>query len=108
MEISFDEFKKIELRIGEIISVEEIEGSEKLIKLKVSFGDEERQILAGIKKYYSSEDLVGNKFIFVTNLEKRKIMGLESQGMILAAGDENGNPVLICPDKDAKVGSIIR
>ena len=108
MEISFDEFKKIELRVGEIISVEDMEGSEKLIKLKVSFGDEERQILAGIKNYYSSEDLIGNKFVFVTNLEKRKMMGLESQGMILAAGDEDDRPVLICPEKDVKVGSIIR
>ena len=86
--INFDDFKKVEIKIGEIVEVEQIEGSEKLLKLKVSFGEEERQILSGIKNFYEDPQvLVGKKVPFVTNLEPRKMMGFESQGMILAVLD---------------------
>lgn len=85
--ITIDDFKKVEIKIGEILSVETIEGSDKLLKLKVNFGTEERQVLSGIKAYFSDPQvLVGKKCPFVTNLAPRSMMGLESQAMILATG----------------------
>lgn len=88
-QISIDDFKKVEIRIGEILSAEKIEGSDKLLKLKVRFGEEERQVLSGIAAHFPNpEDLVGKKCPFVTNLAPRMMMGLESQAMILAVGDE--------------------
>jgi methionyl-tRNA synthetase len=85
--ITIDDFKKVEIRIGEILSVELIEGSDKLLKLKVNFGTEERQVLSGIKAYFEDpQTLVGKRCPFVTNLAPRMMMGLESQAMILAAG----------------------
>lgn len=86
--ISIDDFKKVEIRIGEIMSAEPIEGSDKLLKLKVNFGDQERQVLSGIAKFAAPADLVGKRYPFVTNLAPRMMMGLESQAMILAVGDE--------------------
>jgi methionine--tRNA ligase beta chain len=86
-ELTIDDFAKVEIRIGEIISVEPIEGSEKLLKLKVNFGDHERQVLSGIKPYFPDpQQLVGKRCPFVTNLAPRMMMGLESQAMILAVG----------------------
>ncbi|HVV15224.1 MAG TPA: hypothetical protein VHD55_02400 [Candidatus Paceibacterota bacterium] len=91
--ISIDDFKKIEIRIGEIKSAEKIEGSDKLLKLKVMFGEEERQVLSGISAYFPNpEDLVGKKCPFVTNLAPRTMMGLESQAMILATGGDGETP----------------
>ncbi|OGG73747.1 hypothetical protein A3A40_02455 [Candidatus Kaiserbacteria bacterium RIFCSPLOWO2_01_FULL_54_20] len=85
--ITMDDFKKVEIQIGEIVSVEHIEGSDKLLKLKVNFGDYERQVLSGIKVYFPDpQALVGKRCPFVTNLAPRVMMGLESQAMILATG----------------------
>lgn len=84
--ISIDDFKKVEIRVGEVLSAEEIEGSDKLLKLKVNFGTEERQVLSGIKAHVAPEQIVGKRFPFVTNLAPRMMMGLESQAMILAVG----------------------
>lgn len=85
--ITVDDFKKVEIKIGEIRSAEPIEGSDKLLKLRVNFGAEERQVLSGIKAYFPDpQALVGKKCPFVTNLAPRMMMGLESQAMILAAG----------------------
>ncbi len=86
--ISIDDFKKVEIRIGEVMSAEPIEGSEKLLKLRVNFGDEERQVLSGIAKFVQPQNLVGKRYPFVTNLAPRMMMGLESQAMLLAVGDE--------------------
>ena len=87
--ISIDEFKKVEIRVGEIRSAEPVEGSEKLLKLEVDFGDEKRQVVSGIAKYFPNlSDLVGKRCAFVTNLEPRMLMGLESQAMILATGGD--------------------
>ena len=88
--ISIDEFKKVEIRAGKILSVELIEGSDKLLKLSVGFGEEApRQILSGIKKYFEDpQELVGVTCAFVTNLEPREMMGLTSQGMIMAASGD--------------------
>lgn len=108
MEATYEDFSKLEFRVGLVTSAEEVENSEKLLKLMVDFGDEERQVIAGVKKFYSPDDLLGNKFIFVTNLQKRTIMGLESQGMLLAAEDEDGNTVALRPEKDIAPGSKIK
>lgn len=91
--ISIDDFKKVEIRIGKIMSAERIEGSDKLLKLKVNFGSEDRQVLSGIAAYFPNpEDLVGKQCPFVTNLAPRMMMGLESQAMILATGGDGETP----------------
>lgn len=87
--INYDDFKKVEITLGKILSAEKIEGSDKLLKLSVDFKEESgpRQILSGIRKYFEDESvLVGQKCMFVTNLEPRKMMGLESNGMLFALG----------------------
>ena len=86
---TIDDFFKIEMKVGKILSAENIEGSDKLLKLSVSFGEENpRTVLSGIKKYFSDPQiLVGKKYGFVTNLDPRPMMGFESQAMILAASD---------------------
>lgn len=91
MTISIDDFKKIEIKIGHILSAEKIEDTDKLLKLSVDFGEEKpRQIVSGIAIYFPAvEDLVGKKCAFATNLEPRVIKNLESQGMILAVSGEN-------------------
>ncbi len=105
--ITFDDFRKLEIRIGKIISSEKIEGADKLLKLEVDFGDEKRQIVAGIAEVYSSEQIVGKEIPVLTNLEPRKIRGIESQGMILAI-DVNGKPILLYPEREVMPGSVVR
>lgn len=92
--ISIDDFKKVEITVGEILSVERIEGSDKLLKLKVNFGEENpRQVLSGIGPYFDDVSvLVGRRYPFVTNLAPRMMMGLESQAMILATGGTPEEP----------------
>lgn len=107
-EISFEEFQKVEMRVGKVVEAAEIPGSKKLLKLIVDFGDEKRQSVAGIKPNYSPNQLVGKKYVFVVNLERRKMMGVESQCMILAAEDEEGNVVLVAPERDVREGSKVR
>ena len=107
MNITLDEFKKAELKVATVLSAENIEGSEKLLKLQVDLGEEKRQILSGIAKYYKPEDLVGKQIVVITNLEPRMMMGLESQGMVLAAGDSETISLLI-PDKEIPGGSLIK
>jgi len=112
--ISFEDFKKLDLRVVKIIEAERVENSEKLIKLQVDFGgdsstdsvQEKRQVVAGIGKVYSPENLVGKQIVVVANLEPRFLMGLESQGMLLAASSGEG-PVLIVPEKEVEDGSVI-
>ena len=87
--ISIDDFKKVEIRVGEILSAEPVEGSEKLLRLKVNFGTEDRQVVSGIAKHFPDvTQLVGKKCAFATNLATRSIMGLESQAMLLATGGD--------------------
>ena len=106
-EISFDDFMKVQLRVGEIIACEAVPKSNKLLKETVKFGDEVRTIVSGIAKHYKPEEMVGKKVVFVTNLAPRKICGIESQGMIMAAEDENGNFSLIVPEKDVESGTVL-
>ena len=97
-------FQKLDLRVGKIVEAEKVEGSEKLIKLKVDIGGEERQLVAGIGKNYSPEDLIEKEIIVVANLEPKVLFGIESQGMLLAA--EDGDTIsLLMPDKEVKPGS---
>ncbi len=107
MEISFDDFMKLDVRIGEVEEATLIPGSRNLLKLIVDFGSEKRQSVAGLQRYYEPEELVGKKFVFILNLERRQFMGVESQCMALAAEDNEGNVVLIAPEKDIAVGSKI-
>ncbi len=106
--ITIDDFKKINILVGTIESVEEIEGSEKLYKFMINIGDETRQILGGLKLSYAKEELLGRQVLILANLEPRKLMGLESKGMILAASDEMGKPIIVMPEKPVANGSIIR
>ena len=105
--ISFDDFLKVELRVGEIIACEAVPKSSKLLKETVKFGNEVRTIVSGIAKHYKPEEMVGKKVVFVTNLAPRKICGIESQGMIMGAEDENGNFSLIVPEKDVADGTVL-
>lgn len=107
-EVKYEAFAKLEFRIGVVKSAEDIENSEKLLKLIVDFEGEERQVIAGIKKFYSPSDIEGRKFVFLTNLQVRKIMGLESQAMLLAAEDSEGNLTILQPEKDIATGSKIK
>ena len=107
MEVTYDEFKKLNIRIGKIVSAEKVEGADKLIKLQIDFGNETRQIIAGVAHVYKAEELVGKEVPVVVNLEPKKFRGLESQGMILAA-DDDGKPVLLTPDKEVATGSIVK
>lgn len=105
--INFDDFSKVEIRIGTVLEAEEVPGSEKLIKQIVDFGEfGKKQILSGIRKWYKPEQLVGKQFVYVTNLEPRMMMGLESEGMLLAAGDDK--PVPLKPSSKVALGSKIR
>ncbi len=107
--ISYEDFAKIELKVGKVLSADRVEGSEKLLRLKVDLAEENpRQILAGVGRTYDPEMLVGKEIVIVANLEPRKLMGEESQGMLLAASDGEGNLALICPDKEIKEGSGIK
>lgn len=103
--IPFKDFKKLDLRIGKIESAEHVEGSKNLIRSVVDFGGKKLQSVSGLAQYYKPDELVGKKFMFICNLERKKFMGLESQCMIFAAEDSNGNLALMVPEKDIEAGS---
>lgn len=106
--VSIDDFAKVELKVGTVVEAEEVEGSEKLIKLKVDLGEETpRQVLAGVKQWYQSTDLIGKQVVLVANLEPRMMMGLESQGMLLAASFED-KPVFLTVPTEVPPGTKIR
>lgn len=105
--ITFEDFKKLEIKIGKIISAEKIPEADKLIKMEIDLGMEKRQVVAGIAQFYEPSYLIGKEIPVVVNLELRKLKGVESQGMILAVSAEGG-PVLLCPEKDVPPGSIVR
>jgi methionine--tRNA ligase beta chain len=108
--INFNDWQKIDLRVGRIVNVEDIENADKLYKLTVDLGKlGERTVCAGIKQHYSKEDLAGKKIIIFVNLASRKLKGIESQGMILAAVNEDESKVvLLSLEKDVDVGSRVR
>lgn len=109
-QITFDDFTKLDLRVATIVQAEEHPNADRLLKLQVDLGDEQRQICAGIRAYYTDiQALVGRQIIIVANLAPRKIRGEESNGMLLAAsvmeGDEVQNVVLLRPDQQVPAGS---
>lgn len=105
--ITFEEFKKLDIRIGKVLSCEKVEDADKLLRLVLDIGDEEKQVLAGIAEFYNPEELVGKQIPILVNLEPRKMWGLESQGMMLAA-DVDGTPVLLIPEAKVPPGSMVK
>ncbi|MFH1867662.1 MAG: methionine--tRNA ligase subunit beta [Candidatus Omnitrophota bacterium] len=105
--VTFDEFKKLDIRTAKIIDVRDHPSADKLYVVDVEIGEDKRQIVAGIKKYYTPQDLIGKNIAVITNLEPALIRGVESNGMLLAASDDNNLSVLTL-DKDMPSGSTIR
>ncbi len=108
--VSFEDWEKLDLRVAKIVKIEDIEGADKLYKLTLDIGSEIRKwvICAGIKQHYSKEELKDKKIIVFVNLTPRKMKGIESQGMLLAAvSEDHSKVVLISPEKEIKVGSRI-
>ena len=107
--IPFSDFTKLDLRVGLIKNAEEIAQSDKLVRMTVDLGEEvgTRRILAGVKQFFTTKDLTGKLIVVLVNLEYRKMMGEESQGMLLAA-DVEGKPILLKPSKKVKPGTIIK
>ncbi len=109
--VSFNDWSKLDFRVGQIVEVEDIEGADKLYKLMIDIGSEigKRTVCAGLKPYFSKEELKGKKLILFVNLEPRKMRGIESQGMILAAvSDDESKIRLIQPDGEIEIGSRVR
>lgn len=105
--IEFDDFSKVDIRIGTVIEAEKVPKSNKLLKLKVNTGIDERIILSGISKFYSPEEIMNKKVMVLINLKARKMMGYESEGMLLLAEDSDGNLSLMQPDSNITDGSIV-
>ena len=104
--ITFNEFSKLDLRIGKILKAEKIPEADKLLRLEIALGNTTQQMVAGIAEHYSKEQLEGKLIPVIANLEEKELRGTKSQGMILAA-DLDGKPVLLHPDKDVPEGSKI-
>jgi methionyl-tRNA synthetase len=104
--VTFDQFKATDLRVAEIKTAEDIEGADKLYKLMIMVGSEERTIVAGIKKFYTKEELVGKRIVIVANLEPKVLRGITSHGMLLAASTEDKSSLtLITADREIPSGS---
>jgi len=106
--ITIDDFAKVELRVAQVKAAEKVKGADKLLRLEVDLGSEVRQIVAGIAEAYAPETLIGRKVVIVANLAPRKLRGLESNGMIVAASLEGGRPVLASFLEDVPVGARLK
>lgn len=114
--VSYEEFKKMDIRFGTVVSVAEVEGADKLLCFMLDFGEVDengdkklRQIVSGLKEYYPNfQELVGRQLLYIVNLEPRKIKGYESNGMLMAVDGEEGRPVFIVPEKEVLPGSRVR
>ena len=104
---AYEDFKKLEIKIARIKEVNDHPNADKLYVLNIEVGDKTKQIVAGIRSFYKKEDLVGREIVVIDNLDTAILRGVESQGMLLAASDENGIS-LITPDRDVKTGSIVK
>lgn len=104
-QITFEEFKKAEIRIGKIISAEKVADADRLLKLQVDFGEFQRQIVSGIAESYAPEEIVGKTLPFIVNLEYRKFKGEESQGMLMATGTDDGKVILLEPNGEVPAGT---
>ena len=107
-EITIDDFMKVKLRVARIVEAEPLADSDKLMKLQVVIGEEKRQIIAGIRKSYTPEDLIGRQIVVVANLKPARLRGAESQGMLLAATDTDGSAILLMPDREAPEGASVK
>lgn len=105
--ITIEDFAKIELKIGKVLEAKRVEGSRKLIVMRTNTG-EDRQIVAGIGNAYTPEELVGKRIVVVTNLRPVRLMGVESQGMLLAVSDDEGRLSIITTDREIKEGSRVK
>ncbi|MEM1981217.1 MAG: methionine--tRNA ligase subunit beta, partial [Candidatus Hadarchaeales archaeon] len=103
-----EEFEKVDLRVAEVVRAERVQGSEKMVRLELRLPEGNRTVMAGIGKSYSPEELVGKRVVLVANLERKKIMGVESEGMILAAGEREEELSLIVPERPVKPGTKVR
>ena len=107
--ITYDDFAKLDLRIATVLAAEAHPNADRLLKLQIDLGDEQRQICAGLRQYYDPDQLVGRQIVVVANLQPRKIRGEDSNGMLLAAstmaGDQGGDIILLGPDKPTPPGS---
>jgi methionyl-tRNA synthetase len=106
--ISIDDFMKVELRVAKVLEAEAVPKSKKLVKLKIDVGTEQRTIVAGIAEAYTPEQLVGRTIAVVFNLKPAKLMGIESNGMVLAASPEGGRPTLVSFDEPVPPGTRVR
>lgn len=106
--ISIDEFAKIDLRVAKVIAAEKVEGSDKLLKLQVRIGSEERQIVAGIAQHYAAEAMVGKEIVVVANLKPAKLRGIISEGMLLAASNDQGRLSVLCPEIEIGSGAKVK
>ncbi|MEM1512782.1 MAG: methionine--tRNA ligase subunit beta [Candidatus Jordarchaeales archaeon] len=108
MTVSFEEFAKMDIRVGRVVEAERVAGAKKLVKVLVDLGEEKpRQVVAGIAEYVNPESLLGKNVVVLANLEPKKFMGLESRGMLLAA-DVNGKPVLLTVEESVPPGTRVR
>ena len=105
--VSYDDFAGLDIRVARVKDVERIPKSKKLYKLKIDIGEEERTIVAGIAEYYKENEIRGKRIVVLTNLEPKTVMGVKSQGMLLAAEDGEDVAVLV-PDRDVKAGAKVR
>ena len=106
-EITIDDFDQIELKVGEVLECKPVEGAKKLLVSQIRIGEEVRQIVSGIAKYYKPEEMVGKKVVVVTNLKPVKLRGVLSQGMVLCASDDNGGFAVVSPEKDVRSGGVV-
>jgi methionine--tRNA ligase beta chain len=105
--ISIDEFARLDLRVARVEAAERVQGTDKLLKMQITLGDEQRQIVAGLAHLYPPEKMVGKLIVVVANLQPAKLRGIESQGMLLAAQDGD-QVVIVSPETDIAPGAIVR
>lgn len=105
--ITFNDWKKLDIRVGKILEVQDHPSADKLLVMKVDIGNEVRTIVAGIKNYYTKKELKGRRVVVFVNLEQKELRGIKSEGMILAAVKDD-KVVLISPEKDIDIGAVIQ
>lgn len=106
--LTIDEFSRVELRVATVLSAEPHPNADRLLVLKIDLGDEQRQLVAGIRKHYAPEELIGKRIVVVANLQPATLRGIESQGMLLAASDEEGRLSLVTPEKPVGIGAKVK
>jgi len=106
-EITFDDFSKLDIRLGKVLAAEKMEKSNKLLKLTIDTGVDKRTVLSGIAQHFSPEEMVGKQVTLIANLAPRKMMGIESQGMVLMAEDGDGKLKLLQPSEIMPPGAVV-